>query len=42
MKEGSLNNVAPGEPGVDESDLKSFLDAGVRRSGTCATAFEKH
>jgi phenylalanine-4-hydroxylase len=28
MKEGKLNNVAPGEPAVDESDLKSFLDAG--------------
>ncbi len=27
MKLGKLNNVAPGEPGVDEKDLKSFLDA---------------
>jgi phenylalanine-4-hydroxylase len=27
MKEGKLNHVAPGEPGVNESDLKSFLDA---------------
>jgi phenylalanine-4-hydroxylase len=27
MKQGKLNNVAPGEPGVDESDLKSFLEA---------------
>ena len=27
MKQGRLNNVAPGEPGVDEKDLKSFLDA---------------
>jgi len=27
MKAGKLNNVAPGEPGVDEADLKSFLDA---------------
>ena len=27
MKQGKLNNVAPGEPGVDEKDLKSFLDA---------------
>lgn len=26
MKEGKLNNVAPGEPGVNEADLKSFLD----------------
>jgi len=25
MKEGKLNNVAPGEPDVKESDLKSFL-----------------
>jgi phenylalanine-4-hydroxylase len=29
MKQGKLNNVAPGEPGVDENDLKSFLDAAV-------------
>jgi phenylalanine-4-hydroxylase len=29
MKQGKLNNVAPGEPGVDEKDLKSFLDAAV-------------
>ena len=27
MKAGKLNNVAPGEPGVDEADLRSFLDA---------------
>ncbi len=27
MREGKLSNVAPGEPGVDEADLKSFLDA---------------
>jgi len=25
MKQGKLNNVAPGEPGVDEADLLSFL-----------------
>lgn len=29
MREGKLNNVAPGEPGVDEADLKSFLTAPV-------------
>ncbi len=29
MKQGKLNNVAPGEPGVDEKDLKSFLDAAL-------------
>ena len=29
MKEGKLNHVAPGEPAVVESDLKSFLHAGV-------------
>jgi phenylalanine-4-hydroxylase len=29
MREGKLSNVAPGEPGVDEADLKSFLDAGA-------------
>ncbi len=29
MKAGKLSNVAPGEPGVDEKDLKSFLDAAV-------------
>jgi phenylalanine-4-hydroxylase len=28
MKDGKLNHVAPGEPGVNEADLKSFLDAG--------------
>jgi phenylalanine-4-hydroxylase len=27
MREGKLNNVAPGEPGVDEHDLESFLQA---------------
>jgi hypothetical protein len=27
MKAGKLNNVAPGEPGVNEEDLKSFLHA---------------
>lgn len=27
MKEGRLNNVAPGEPAVEEADLQSFLDA---------------
>src|SRR5438874_12291107 len=29
MKAGKLNHVAPGEPDVVESDLKSFLHAGV-------------
>jgi phenylalanine-4-hydroxylase len=29
MKQGKLNNVADGEPEVVESDLKSFLHAGV-------------
>jgi phenylalanine-4-hydroxylase len=28
MKEGKLSNVAPGEPEISESDLKSFLEAG--------------
>lgn len=28
MKDGKLDNVAPGEPFVSEADLKSFLDAG--------------
>jgi phenylalanine-4-hydroxylase len=27
LKAGKLNNVAPGEPGVNEKDLKSFLPA---------------
>jgi phenylalanine-4-hydroxylase len=27
MREGKLDNVAPGEPAVNERDLKSFLDA---------------
>ena len=29
MKEGKLNNVAPGEPHISESDLKSFMEAGA-------------
>lgn len=29
MREGKLNNVAPGEPGVNEEDLKSFLEAQI-------------
>lgn len=28
MKDGRLNNVAPGEPEVSEADLKSFMEAG--------------
>ncbi len=28
MKQGKLNNVAPGEPGVEQADLRSFLEAG--------------
>jgi phenylalanine-4-hydroxylase len=27
MKDGKLNNVAPGEPAVNERDLESFLNA---------------
>jgi len=27
MRQGRLDNVSPGEPGVSESDLRSFLDA---------------
>jgi hypothetical protein len=30
MREGKLNNVAPGEPEINESDLKSFLNAELR------------
>jgi phenylalanine-4-hydroxylase len=30
MKDGRLNNVAPGEPGVNEDDIKSFLHAEIR------------
>ncbi len=29
MKDGKLNNVAPGEPAVNEEDLKSFLQVGT-------------
>jgi phenylalanine-4-hydroxylase len=29
MREGRLNNVAPGEPAVNETDLKSFLHAQI-------------
>jgi phenylalanine-4-hydroxylase len=28
MKDGKLDNVAPGEPLINEADLQSFLDAG--------------
>jgi phenylalanine-4-hydroxylase len=28
MRAGKLNNVAPGEPEVNERDLKSFLQRG--------------
>ena len=31
MKSGKLNNVAPGEPAVNEQDLESFLEADWRR-----------
>ena len=30
MREGKLNNVAPGLPEVNEGDLRSFMDAGRR------------
>jgi phenylalanine-4-hydroxylase len=30
MKQGKLGNVAPGEPGIKEEDLKSFLDASLK------------
>lgn len=29
MKDGKLNNVAPGEPYMSEADVKSFLEAGT-------------
>ncbi|MEJ7809823.1 MAG: phenylalanine 4-monooxygenase [Gemmatimonadaceae bacterium] len=29
MKEGKLDNVAPGEPAISEADLQSFLDAKI-------------
>ena len=29
MKDGRLDNVAPGEPSVGEEDLRSFLEAGA-------------
>jgi len=29
MKAGKLNNVSPGEPGVNEHDLQSFLEAAI-------------
>ena len=28
MREGKLNNVAPGEPAISETDVESFLEAG--------------
>jgi phenylalanine-4-hydroxylase len=30
MREGKLNNVAPGEPEIGENDLKSFLNSELR------------
>jgi phenylalanine-4-hydroxylase len=33
MREGRLNNVSPGEPEVNEEDLKSFLTAKPHRDG---------
>jgi phenylalanine-4-hydroxylase len=30
MREGKLNNVAPGLPEINEGDLRSFMDAGRR------------
>jgi phenylalanine-4-hydroxylase len=30
MKSGKLSNVAPGEPGVNEKDVRSFLEAELR------------
>jgi phenylalanine-4-hydroxylase len=32
MRQGRLDNVAPGEPGVSEQDLKSFLSAEIKRA----------
>jgi phenylalanine-4-hydroxylase len=32
MREGRLNNVAPGEPEMSAADVKSFLDASVARA----------
>jgi hypothetical protein len=29
MKQGKLNNVAPGEPKMSEGDVKSFLEASL-------------
>ncbi|MCU1262901.1 MAG: Phenylalanine 4-hydroxylase [Bryobacterales bacterium] len=29
MREGKLNNVAPGQPAINEADLRSFLHAGL-------------
>lgn len=34
MKQGRLDNTAPGEPAINERDLKSFLDAGGERAPT--------
>ena len=31
MKLGKLDHVAPGEPGIEEPDLRSFLDASLRK-----------
>ena len=31
MRQGRLDNVAPGEPAVSEPDLRSFLEASSAR-----------
>ena len=33
MRQGRLNNVAPGEPTINEHDLQSFLDAPMTTAG---------
>lgn len=33
MKDGKLNNVSPGEPAINEDDLRSFLNAKVSSPG---------
>jgi phenylalanine-4-hydroxylase len=36
IRSGRLDAVAPGEPAINDGDLKSFLDAGKRRSAAAA------
>lgn len=37
LMEGKLDSVSPGEPGINETDLASFLEASLHTDDTCAS-----